>query len=73
VTESTSKPRLADAGWSDDGQMMMVADPLAGGELEEEGAVEAAMGPEVDVLDAGLLALDWHSGAGRQAACRGDG
>ena len=31
--------------------MMMVSDPLAGGELEEEGAVEAAMCPEVDVLD----------------------
>ena len=36
--------------------MMMVADPLAGGELEEEGAVEAAWGPVIDVLDAGLLA-----------------
>src|SRR5258708_2254360 len=51
VTEGASKPRLADAGWADDDQMMMVADPFAGGELEEQGAVEAAVCPEVDVLD----------------------
>jgi hypothetical protein len=31
-------------------------DPLAIGELVEQGAVEAAWGPVIDVLDAGLLA-----------------
>src|ERR1700676_81661 len=31
--------------------MMMVLDPLAGGELEEQGAVEAAVRTKVDVLD----------------------
>jgi hypothetical protein len=31
-------------------------DPLATGELVEQSAVEAAWGPVIDVLDAGLLA-----------------
>ena len=34
----------------------MRVDPLAIGELLEEGAVEPAWGPVIDVLDAGLLA-----------------
>ena len=36
--------------------MMMVADPIAARKLEEESAVEAAVGAEVDVLDDGRLA-----------------
>src|SRR5438128_7754215 len=35
VTESASQPRLADTGRADDAAMMVVADRLAGGELEE--------------------------------------
>ena len=35
---------------------MMVADPLAGGELEEQGTIEAAMCSEVDILDSRGLA-----------------
>ena len=34
----------------------MRVDPLAIGELVEQSAVEAAWGPVIDVLDAGLLA-----------------
>ena len=34
----------------------MLADPLAGGELVEQGAVETARGMQVDVLDDGGLA-----------------
>ena len=34
----------------------MRVDPFAIGELVEQGAVEAAWGPVIDVLDAGLLA-----------------
>ena len=56
VAEGASQPRLADTGRADDDQMMMVADPLAGGELVEQSAVEAAVGAEVDVLDDGRLA-----------------
>src|SRR5437764_6868429 len=36
--------------------MMMLTDPFAGRKLEEEGAVKAAVGAEVDVLDNGRLA-----------------
>src|SRR5947207_15277676 len=36
--------------------MMMVSDPLAARKLEKEGTVEAAVGPEIDVLDDGRLA-----------------
>jgi len=35
--------------------MMVLADPLAAGEREEESTVEAAVGAEVDVLDDGSL------------------
>src|SRR5438477_3455859 len=45
VAETASQPRLANAGWAHQGQMMMVADPLAGRKLEKEGTVEAAVGP----------------------------
>jgi hypothetical protein len=48
--------RLADAGWAHQRQMMMVADPLTGRELEKEGTVEASVGAEIDVLDDGRLA-----------------
>ncbi len=34
----------------------MLAQPVAGGELLEQGAVEAAMGMEIDALDDGALA-----------------
>src|SRR5437870_1664071 len=56
VAESASQPRLADAGRAHQRQMMMLADPLAGCKLEEEGTVEAAVGAEIDVLDDGRLA-----------------
>ena len=51
VAEGTSQPRLADTGRTDDHQMMMIADPLAGGELVEQGTVETARGMQVDVFD----------------------
>src|SRR5438477_10686561 len=36
--------------------MMMLADPFTAREPEEESTVEAAVGPEIDVLDDGRLA-----------------
>jgi hypothetical protein len=56
VAESASQPRLADTGRADEAKMMMLADPLAARELEEESTVEAAVGAEVDVLDDSRLA-----------------
>lgn len=39
VAERTGKPRLAGAGWTDNGQMVAVTDPLAASEGLEERAV----------------------------------
>jgi hypothetical protein len=55
VTQSTSKPRFAHAGRPAQNQIFVRVDPLAIGELWEQSA-EAAWGPVIDVLDAGLLA-----------------
>ena len=41
---------------ADQGQIVVGVDPLAFGELLEQGAVEPARGAVVDVFDAGLLA-----------------
>jgi hypothetical protein len=56
VTQGTSKPRFAHAGRPAQNQIIVRVDPLAIGELVEQSAVEAAWGPVIDVLDAGLLA-----------------
>ena len=56
VTEGTSKPRFAHAGRPAQNQIVVRVDPLAVGELLEEGAVEAARGSVINVFDAGRLA-----------------
>src|SRR5262249_35885583 len=53
VAEGTSEPRLADTGWADDDQMGMLAKPIAGSELLEQGAVKNGRRTELDVLGAG--------------------
>ena len=55
MPEGTGQPRLADAGRPDHHQMVMIAQPLAGGKLEEQGAVEPAGGAQVDVFDGSRL------------------
>jgi hypothetical protein len=47
--------------------MVMVANPLATGELLEEGEVEAARGAEVDILDHGGLAQSGFAQTTREA------
>src|SRR5260370_16025919 len=74
VAESASQPRLSNAGRADHDQVVMLADPFAGGELPEQGAVEAAMGAEIDVLDDGGLAqprFAQRAGAGLGLAASG--
>ena len=56
VAEGTGKPTFADAGRPAQDQIVVRVDPLAVGELVEQGAVEAARGAVIDVLDDGLLA-----------------
>src|SRR5207253_9408809 len=56
MTERTGKPTFADPGRPAQNQIVVRVDPLTIGELVEQSAVEAAWGPVIDVLDAGLLA-----------------
>ena len=50
------EPTLADAGRTDESQVIVGVDPLAVGELLEQSAVEPARAAIVDVFDARLLA-----------------
>lgn len=56
LAEGAGQPGLPDAGRALDDQVLPGLDPAALGKLLEQGAVEAAAGPPVDVLDAGLVA-----------------
>ena len=56
VAESTSKPTFADAGWPAQDQIVVRVDPFAGSKLVEQGAIEAARGTVIDVLDDGMVA-----------------
>jgi hypothetical protein len=56
VAEGTSKPRFAHAGRLFDDQVLRDVDPVALGELLEQGAIEAARCPVIDVLDDRLVA-----------------
>ncbi len=54
VAEGAGEPGLSRSGRAGDDQVDVVGDPSAFGQLEDEGTIEAARGPEVDVLDRGL-------------------
>jgi len=56
VPEGASNPGFADPGRADDQQVLLAVDPIPGGELLEQRAIEAAGRPKVDVLDDRLLA-----------------
>lgn len=56
VSERAGQPALADAGGPDQQEAVVWPDPVAVGELQEEIAIEAAGGAEVDVLDLGVMA-----------------
>ena len=56
VAERAGDPALADAGRAGDQQILVAVDPVASDELLEQGAVEAADGAQIDILDDGGLA-----------------
>jgi hypothetical protein len=56
VAERRRQPALADAGRTDERQIIVGFDPFAFGELLKERAVETARAAIVDVLDGRLLA-----------------
>jgi hypothetical protein len=67
VTECASEPAFADATWTRDQKIAPLADEVAAGELEEQGAIEAAGSAVIDVLDAGVMAQPCGLGAGLEA------
>src|SRR5215212_4018790 len=56
VTERACDPTLADSGWAGDQQVLLARDPVAIDQLGEEGALDAARRPQIDVLNDGRLA-----------------
>src|SRR5262249_41061601 len=67
VTERAGEPAFADAARAGDQQIAPFTDEVAGGELEEQGAIEAACGVIIDVLDAGVVAQPCGPGARLEA------
>jgi hypothetical protein len=55
VAERAGDPAFADAGRPGDQKPFGAVDPVAGDELLEQGAVDAAWGSQVDILDDGVL------------------
>ena len=53
VGESAGQEGLADAGRAEDEDVEVLVDPLALGQLENEAAVQATRGREVEVFDGG--------------------
>jgi len=67
VSGCAGKLALADAGWPDQQETVMLPDPVASGELQEQIAVKAAGGAEVDVLDLGVMAEPCRAGCRLEA------
>src|SRR5208282_6618838 len=63
VAEGASEPTLAQAARPGQEQIAALGDPVTGGELEEERAVEPARTLIVDVLDAGRVTQPGDPGA----------
>src|SRR6476646_3936602 len=55
VPQGAGQPGLPDAGRAADHQMLIVADPSAGRELLEQGAIEPTRRAAVGILDDGVL------------------
>lgn len=74
VTERTSKPTFADAGWPAQDQIVVRVDPFAGSEFMEQRAIEAAVNSVIDILDDGIVAQSGIAQPGREAlvAAMGD-
>jgi len=64
VAERAGEPTLAQPAGAGYEQIAALGDPVAGGELEEQGAIEPARALIVDVLDAGGMTQASDPGAG---------
>ena len=56
LAERAGEPTLSQPARSGDEQVAALVDPVAGGEFEEQGAVEPARAVIIDILDAGRMA-----------------
>jgi hypothetical protein len=56
VAERRGQPTFADAGWSNERQIVVGIDPVALGQLLEQRAVKTARTAIINIFDAGLLA-----------------
>jgi hypothetical protein len=54
MAECRGQPALADAGWTDECQIIVSVDPFACDQLLEQGAIKTARIAIVDIFDAGL-------------------
>src|SRR5271155_3370792 len=59
LADGAGQPAFADAGRTDQGEIVAAVNPFALRELLKQGAVEASGGAIVDVFDARLLAQFW--------------
>ena len=55
VTQRGGEPAFANAGWPHEDQIVVPLDPVALGQLLEQGAVEATRAAIIHVLHGGLL------------------
>ena len=67
VAERRGQPALANAGWTDERQIIVSVDPFALDQLLEQGAIKTAGIAIVDVFDAGLLAQFGDTQSRREA------
>src|SRR5262249_45771777 len=55
LAKGTGKPTFADAAWPAQDQIIVDINPLAIGELAEEGAIETTRNAVIDVLNHGIV------------------
>ena len=67
LADGASQPAFADAGRTDQGEIVVGVDPVSLGEPLEQGAIETSGGAVVDVLDACLMAEPCGAQPRRQA------
>jgi len=63
LAERAGEPTLSQPARSGDEQVAALVDPVAGGEFEEQGAIEPARAVVIDILDAGRMAQAGGFGA----------
>lgn len=69
VAECAGDPTLAEAGRAGDEQVLVARDPCTIDQVSHDGAVDAARGAQVEILDTGGLAQGGELEASGQSLC----